>query len=244
MAVITGGTTGIGFAIAETFGKEGGKVAICSRSEKKVDNAINLLKEQNIDVYGESVDVSSKNSLQAFADLVEEKYGGIDIWINNAGIYPQFKIIDTSEDTWEDIMNINVKSVYLGSQIALEKLQKRKGGVIINAASFASLMPSIGSGGYAASKAAVHSLTKTLAGELAPYNIRVNGFIPGVIETTMTSEIIAAKGEQLVKQIPMKRVGTSQEVANAVLFLCSDQASYITGAFIEITGGKLCVQNP
>lgn len=244
MAVITGGTTGIGFAIAETFGKEGGKVAICSRSEKKVDNAINLLKEQNIDVYGESVDVSSKNSLQAFADLVEEKYGGIDIWINNAGIYPQFKIIDTPEDTWEDIMNINVKSVYLGSQIALEKLQKRKGGVIINAASFASLMPSIGSGGYAASKAAVHSLTKTLAGELAPYNIRVNGFIPGVIETTMTSEIIAAKGEQLVKQIPMKRVGTSQEVANAVLFLCSDQASYITGAFIEITGGKLCVQNP
>jgi NAD(P)-dependent dehydrogenase (short-subunit alcohol dehydrogenase family) len=141
-------------------------------------------------------------------------------------------------------MDVNIKSVYYGALIAADKIRKRGGGVLINAASFASLMPSLGSGAYAASKAAVYSITKSLAAELAPFNIRVIGYIPGVIETEMTASTIKSKRELLESQIAMKRVGDSEEVANAVLFMASDKASYITGTFIEISGGKLCVQNP
>ena len=118
------------------------------------------------------------------------------------------------------------------------------GGVLVNAASFASLIPSLGSGGYAASKAAVYSMTRSLAAELAPLNIRVIGYVPGVIETEMTAPTIKAKKEMLESQLALKRIGSCEDVANAVLFMASDKASYITGTFIEISGGKLCVQNP
>ena len=121
---------------------------------------------------------------------------------------------------------------------------KGRGGVIINAASYAALIASAGSGAYAASKAAVYSLTKTLASELAPYGIRVNGFIPGVIQTGMTQAVVDQKGEELVNAIALHRLGMPKDVADAVLFLASEEASYLTGTFIEISGGKLCVQNP
>lgn len=244
VAVVTGGTAGIGLHIAETFGRAGAKIAVCSRNATRVTGAIDYLQDKKLDAYGESVDISQRTAIFAFADNVEQQFGGIDIWVSNAAVNPQAMIIDTTEETWQTVMDINVKSVYYGGLIAADKLAKRGGGVLFNAASFASLMPSVGSGAYAASKAAVYSLTKTLAAELAPFNIRVIGYIPGVIQTEMTAPIIQAKEELLKSQIALRRIGESDEVANALLYFASDQASYITGTFIEVSGGKFCVQNP
>ncbi len=242
--VITGGTAGIVLSIAETFAGAGAQIAICSSNAANVDNALNLLKSRNIDAYGEVVDVSKRTSIFSFADKVEEKFGGIDIWVSNAAIASRKKLIDTPEDLWQRVMDINVKSVYYGGLIAADKIKKRGGGVLINAASFASLMPSVGSGAYAASKAAIYSMTKTLGAELAPFNIRVVGYAPGVIKTGMTEALIQAKGKELQSQIALQQLGDVEDIARVVLFLASDHAAYITGTCVEISGGKFCVQNP
>ena len=244
VAVITGGTAGIGLATAELFAREGAMVAICSSTQTNVDKAVKAFAEKGLKVYGERVDVSSREEMFGFADRVEQQFGGIDVWVSNAGIMPEKKIIDTTEEVWQKAMDVNLKSVYYGALIAADKIRKRGGGVLINAASFASLMPSVGSGAYAATKAAIANMTRTLAGELAPFNIRVVGFIPGVIETPMTAGWIEKKGKALASQHALNRVGRTDEIANALLFLASDYASFITGTCMEITGGKFCVQNP
>jgi NAD(P)-dependent dehydrogenase (short-subunit alcohol dehydrogenase family) len=244
VAVVTGGTAGIGLATAELFAREGAMVAICSSTQTNVDKAVKEFVEKGLKVYGERVDVSSRDEMFGFADRVEHQFGGIDVWVSNAGIMPEKKIIDTTEEVWQKAMDVNLKSVYYGALIAADKIRKRGGGVLINAASFASLMPSVGSGAYAATKAAIANMTRTLAGELAPFNIRVVGFIPGVIETPMTAGWIEKKGKALASQHALNRVGRVDEIANALLFLASDYASFITGTCMEITGGKFCVQNP
>ena len=244
VAVITGGTAGIGLATAELFAREGAMVAICSSTQTNVDKAVKAFAEKGLKVYGERVDVSSRDEMFGFADRVEQQFGGIDVWVSNAGIMPEKKIIDTTEEVWQKAMDVNLKSVYYGALIAADKIRKRGGGVLINAASFASLMPSVGSGAYAATKAAIANMTRTLAGELAPFNIRVVGFIPGIIETPMTAGWIEKKGKALASQHALNRVGRADEIANALLFLASDYASFITGTCMEITGGKFCVQNP
>ena len=244
VAVITGGTAGIGLAIAELFAQEGASVALCSRSETNVSNTIDDFNQRDLTVYGEAVDVSSRESLFDFANTVEKKFGGIDIWVSNAGILTEKKIIDTTEEQWRQILDINLSSIYFGGLIAREKFEKRGAGVLINAASFASVLPAVGSGAYAATKAAVVSMTRTLAAELAPLNIRVVGYIPGIIDTPMTEKWIGRKGEVLASQAALNRTGTAEEIANVVLFLASDKASFITGTCVEITGGKFCVQNP
>jgi 3-oxoacyl-[acyl-carrier protein] reductase len=244
IAVITGGTAGIGLATAELFAREGAKVAICSRKQSNVTAAIRQLERKGLKVYGEALDVGNREQLFAFADRVEERFGGIDVWVSNAGILVEKKIIDTPEEEWRNLMDVNLNSVYYGGLIAADKMKKRGGGVLINAASFATLMPSVGSGAYAASKAAIASMTRTLAAELAPFNIRVVGYIPGVIATPMTSAWIEKNGKILASQHALQRTGKPEEIANALLFLASDKASFITGTCMEITGGKFCVQNP
>ncbi len=244
VAVVTGSTRGIGLAIAQTFARAGARIAICNDIPTDVETTLNDLKGMGIDAYGEPVDVSSRAQLFSFADRVERHFGGIDIWVSNAGVFVPRKMIDTTEEQWQLTMDVNVKSVYYGGLIAADKIRKRGGGVLINAASFASLMPATGSGAYAASKAAVYSMTRSLAAELAPYNIRVIGYLPGVIETQMTAPTIAAKGDALIDPIALRRVGECDEVANAILFAASDMASYMTGTFLEIAGGKYCTQNP
>jgi NAD(P)-dependent dehydrogenase (short-subunit alcohol dehydrogenase family) len=236
------GLHGIGFAIAKKFLESGAKLFICD-----LDQAALAAAEVALSPLGEVLlfrtDVSKEAEVSAMFKQVFDNWGRIDVLVNNAGIYPQAQLCDMSETQWDLIMNVNVKSVFLCTK-AVVSYMKKTGGVIINAASFAAVLPSAGSGAYAASKSAVYSMTKTLAAELAPWQIRVNGFIPGVIETGMTKAVIAQKAEELVQAIALQRLGTPDDVAKAVLFLASADADYITGTFIEVSGGKLCVQNP
>lgn len=233
---------GIGFAITRRLLQEGASVFICDLKQDAVDEAVKALSEFGT-VKGYAADVSSEEAVNAMFDSAMSDFGKIDIFVSNAGIYPQSALMDMSVKQWDAVMSVNLRSVFLCAKAAF-RCMKDKGGVLINAASYAAVLGSAGSGAYAASKAAVHSLTKTLAAELAPYNIRVNGFIPGVIQTGMTKAVVDEKGDHLVNQIALHRLGQPDDVAQAVAFLASDAASYLTGTFIEISGGKLCVQNP
>lgn len=241
---ITGaaGQAGIGFAIAKKFLESGARVFICDINQQALEDAREALKPLGtVEIY--KTDVSSEADVKAMFESAYAHYGKIDIFISNAGIYPQKLVCEMTEDQWDTVMNVNLKSVFLCAREAFHYM-KDQGGVLINAASYAALIGSAGSGAYAASKSAVYSLTKTLAAELAPYGIRVNGFIPGVIATGMTKGVIDEKGDELEQAIALHKLGKPEDVANAVAFLASDEASYLTGTFIEVSGGKLCVQNP
>ena len=208
------GIQGIGFAIAKKFLESGAKVFLCDLKEQELEKAREQLAPLG-EVKAYVMDVSRADSVEKVFERAEQELGSIDVFVNNAGIYPQSMICDMEEELWETVMNVNLKSVFLCSR-ECKKYMQEKGGVIINAASFASLLGSAGSGAYAASKAAVYSLTKTLAAELAPYRIRVNGYIPGVIETGMTAGVIDSKGKELVEAIALHRLGSPEDVANAV----------------------------
>ncbi len=242
--VITGGATGIGKASARAFLKEGCKVAICGRTKAKVDNTVEEFREKGYEIIGATADAGNSAAMNAFADVVAQKYGSIDVWINNAGIYPQKALLDVGEDEWDETFRINVKSVFIGTKIAAAHMKKQGKGVILNASSFAAVIPSAGSSVYAATKSAVSSLTRTSAAELAPFHIRVVAYMPGVIRTDITEPLIATRGQFLTEQIALGRLGETEDVAGMLVFLASDSAAYITGNSIEITGGKFCVQNP
>ena len=243
VALITGGTSGIGLAFAELAGSLGAKVAVCGTNPNKLSKALEELRGKGITAYGETCDVSDGAALQAFADHTQAELGPIDIWVSNAGVYPQHRIIDTTEEVWDRTVDTNLKSVYLGARIGYQAMKER-GGVMLLASSFAALFPSVGSGVYAATKSAISSMVRTLAAELAPYGIRVNGYIPGVIDTEMNQALIAERGEQLLAPIALRTFGHAEDVAWAMAFLASDYARYITGTCLEISGGKMGVQNP
>ena len=243
VALITGGTSGIGLAFAALAGSLGAKVAVCGTNPNKLSKALEELRGKGITAYGETCDVSDGAALQAFADHAQAELGPIDIWVSNAGVYPQHSIIDTTEEVWDRTVDTNLKSVYLGARIGYQAMKER-GGVMLLASSFAALFPSVGSGVYAATKSAISSMVRTLAAELAPYGIRVNGYIPGVIDTEMNQALIAERGEQLLAPIALRTFGHAEDVAWAMAFLASDYARYITGTCLEISGGKMGVQNP
>lgn len=240
--VITGGNAGIGLAAAKAFAQNGANVAICGTKQDKLDHAVKELNAFGTRIYGAVCNVGDSQQLLKFGDDCATALGGIDVWISNAGFMPFSKIVDTSEELWDSLFNINVKSVYIGAKIAKEKMVN--GGVLIHASSFASLMPSVNTGVYAATKAAVTSLTKTLASELAPDGIRVVGYIPGLIATDLNTSNIEKNGDKLLESISARKFGTAEDVANGILFLASDYASYITGTCLEISGGKFATQNP
>lgn len=244
VAGITGSANGIGKAIAEKFAVEGCRVLLCDVNEEMLGKTEKEFRQKGYEVFAGRVDVTDQREIDDFISRACTKYGSVDIWVNNAGIYPQKEILDMTAEEWDRLFNINLKSVFLCTKSAVGWMKRRQTGVIINAASFAALIPSAGSGGYAATKAAVLSMTRTLAAELAPFGIRVNAYVPGVIETPMTQGVIEKKHGGLLSQIALHRLGQPGDVANAIVFLASDAAGYISGTYLEISGGKLCVQNP
>lgn len=242
VVVITGGATGIGLSAALAFAAEGAKVAICGRREAKLCQVAEMFTQKGYPCYTRMADASVEQDLEEFAASVCNHYGKIDIWINNAGVTTKSRLAELSGDEFDTVMRLNLKSVFLGTKIAARYM--RGGGVVLNASSFASVIPSAGNGAYAAAKAAVTSLTRTFAAELAPAGIRVNAYIPGMIVTDMSRERIEAVGAELTAQIALHRLGQPDDIAPALLFLASDAARYITGTAVDISGGKFTVQNP
>jgi NAD(P)-dependent dehydrogenase (short-subunit alcohol dehydrogenase family) len=243
VVVITGGTAGIGKAAAEAFAAEGARVALCGRRQEKIETMEAEFKQRQWPLYTEAVDVSDLKALKSFAENVKEHYGSVDIWINNAGAIQPLPFDELAPDEWDVIVNTNLKAVYYGSAFAA-RLMTKKGGVIINTSSFSSVVPSAGKALYAATKAAVESLTRTMAAELASRNIRVVSIIPGYIRTAFTEANIARNFDHLIATIPMKRIGEPKDMVGAYLFLASDAASYVNGVSLIVSGAKCCVQNP
>lgn len=242
VVVITGGATGIGLSAALAFAAEGANLAICGRRQAKLCETAELFAQKGYPCFTMVADASEERDLEEFAASVCNQYGGIDIWINNAGVTTKARLAELSGEEFDTVMRLNLKSVFLGTKIASRYM--REGGVVLNASSFASVIPSAGNGAYAAAKAAVTSLTRTFAAELAPAGIRVNAYIPGMIVTDMSRERIENVGAELTAQIALHRLGQPDDIAPALLFLASDAARYITGTAVDISGGKFAVQNP
>lgn len=243
VVAITGGATGIGRAIAMEFLKEGACVAVCGRSTDKLDKFICETERFAGNVFCSRADVTDEAAMEKFADAAVQKFGRLDIWINNAGIGINKPLLDYTLDDYDAVMNVNLKAVFICSRIAARRMMPRKKGVIISASSWTSKIPHADGAIYAASKAGVSSLTKSMAANFAPYNIRVLSYLPGMIETDISKAEVDLYRDNYVRNIAMRRLGTPEDLAKPVVFLASDAAGYITGVDVEISGGKFAVQN-
>ena len=244
-AIVTGGAKGIGLEITKAFLAEGVRVCMVGTDQAALDKAETQFGDPGR-CFGYRCDVTNAEQIAGLFETVGRAFGGIDILVNNAGVLKPKKIAKLSEEEWDAGMAVNIKSVFLCTKAAIEPMKKRGGGVIINAASFAAQIPSIRQAVYATAKTGVKAFTRVSAGELAPYNIRVLAYIPGVINTQLIAPLIAdsANAEKMKNDIALHRFGEPAEIAAVVAFMASEKAGYVSGTSIEIAGGKLCVQNP
>ena len=243
--VVTGGGTGIGREAALAFLREGCHVAICGRRQERLDEAAALAAKEGFELMTESVDIRNEEALAAFADRVEEKYGRIDVWINNAGANKSKALMDYTREEFAGMTDLLLVSVFSGCKIAAQHMRKDgKGGVIMNASSFSAIIPNAGRAPYSACKAGVSSLTRTFAAELAKDNIRVLAYVPGLIDTEIVQDNIAKNRDALLASIPVRRFGKPEDLAKVIVFLSSDCAEYVNGVNVTINGAKFAVQNP
>ena len=238
VAIVTGGTRGIGYEIVKKFLDNKAKVVLFGSREDSVKKAVSSLKEEGYDVFGLYPNLSRLDEVKNAYDEVINKYGKIDILVNNAGVSSATPIEKYTEEEYEKIVDINIKAVYNCSKVVVEYL-KENGGVIINTSSMVSIYGQPSGVMYPASKYAVNGITKSLARELGKYNIRVNAVAPGITETDMVKNLPKEMIEPLIKTIPLGRIGKPEDVANAFLFLASDMASYVTGEILSVDGAAM-----
>ena len=239
-AIITGGSRGIGKAIVEIFVKQGANVAFTYSSSSDAAKAIeNKLSTKNVKVKSYKSDASNFEEAQLLTASVLEEFGSIDILVNNAGITKDNLLMRMSEEDFDRVIQVNLKSVFNMTKAVQRTMLKQRKGSIINMSSVIGVKGNAGQSNYAASKAGIIGFTKSMAIELGSRNIRSNAIAPGFIVTEMTEEL----GEETIKQyfeaIPIKRGGTPEEIANACVFLGSDMSSYITGQVLNVDGGML-----
>ena len=237
-AIVTGGTRGIGYAVVETFLKNGASVALFGSRQETVDNALAKLKAENPawDVIGMAPDLTDYAAVEnAFAE-VAKRFGRVDILVNNAGISARGPLYSYDPAAFQKIMDLNVTAVFNGCRAAAPLMKAQGGGVIVNTSSMVSLYGQPSGVGYPTSKFAVNGLTRSLARELGRDNIRVNAVAPGVTRTDMVANLPEEMVKRVCAPIPLGRMGEPQEVANAFLFLASDLASYITGEILSVDG--------
>jgi len=244
VVAITGGAGDIGAEAALVFLEEGCKVAVCGRSQHSLDKFKKSVSERGFDVLAYVADVTSMEELDGFAKAIEKEYGGIDIWVNCAGIEGYSPLMECTEEFWNKVLDINLTGTWRGIKTAVPYMEKRGGGSFVNVSSFCSIVPTAKNGIYSISKAAVDSLTKVMAAELAPKNIRVNAILPGFTATQMTADKVESIMEMLVQPISMRRLGNPGDIARGIVFMAGDGARYIDGAALVISGGKFIVQNP
>ena len=234
VVMVTGGAAGIGRVTAENFAREGARIAICDVNPEAGQAAAKALGPEATFT---QVDVASTKAVSDWVDAVFDKYGQIDVLVNNAGITRDGLIMRMREEDWDAVINVNLKSAFNCIKAVSKIMVKQRAGRIINLASVVGVMGNPGQANYVASKAGMIGLTKTVAKELGARGITVNAVAPGFIETDMTAVLSDKVKEAMLGTIPLKRAGTPQDVADAITFLASDQAAYITGQVIHVTGG-------
>lgn len=238
VAIITGGSRGIGFATAQAFLREGATVIIAASSQRSADKAANELKEQFPDAKIGAIS-PKLNDLQdvknAFA-RVREEFGCVDILVNNAGVSESTPFTEYTEEEFDRVMDLNIKGVFNSTRAAVECMSARGKGVILSTSSMVSIYGQPSGVAYPTSKFAVNGLTVSLARELGPKGIRVNAVAPGIIETDMMKAVPKEVIEPLITQVPLRRLGQPEDIANAFVFLASDEASYITGVVLSVDG--------
>ena len=238
VALVTGGSRGIGRSIVETLAREGARVAFVYRSNQEAaDRLVKELADAGHEVTAFSADVAQAGAADEIVGQVLERFEKIDILVNNAGIIRDGLLATMDFDQWRSVIETNLHSVYHFCHAVTRPMMSARYGRIVNMSSVAAQVANPGQANYAASKGGVEGFTRCLATELARRNVTVNAVAPGFIETDMTEAVRNAAGEQITKRIPMRRIGQPQDVANAVLFLASDEAAYITGQVLTVDGG-------
>ena len=240
-AIVTGGTRGIGYAIVELFLKNGAKVALFGSRQETVDKALSKLHAENPDweVIGLCPDLADYAAVEGAINEVKEKFGGVDILINNAGISAREPLYQYDPEAFKKIMDLNVTAVFNGCRAVAPIMKENGGGAIVNTSSMVSLYGQPSGVGYPTSKFAVNGMTKSLARELGKDNIRVNAVAPGVTRTDMVANLPEEMVKRVCAPIPLGRMGEPEEVANAFLFLASDMASYVTGEILSVDGAAM-----
>lgn len=240
VAIVTGGTRGIGFETVKTFLNNNAKVALFGSKKESVDKAIEKLKNENdkYEIIGLYPNLTSEEEIKEAFEKVYNEYGKIDILVNNAGISSATPLVNYTNEELNNIIDVNIKGVFLCSKNIVTYMEKNNGGVILNTSSMVSIYGQPSGCMYPASKFFVNGLTKSLSRELAPKNIRVNAVAPGVTETDMVKNLPKETIEPLIKTIPLGRIGKPEDIANAFLFLASDMADYITGEILQVDGAS------
>lgn len=239
VALITGSSRGIGAAIALRLAQDGFNIALNDLNESMFENndIVEKIKETGVECEYFCADVSNYNQCEEMVNAVKERFGGLDVLVNNAGITKDGLMARMSEEQYDMVINVNQKSVFNMMKLAGKIMMKQRSGKIVNLASVAGLYGNPGQINYSASKAAIIGMTKTIAKELGPRGINVNAVAPGFIKTPMTDALTEEQRNMMLNLIAMKRYGLPEEIAGVVSFLVSKDASYVTGQVIEISGG-------
>ncbi len=236
-AVITGSGRGIGKATALIFAKEGANIVISDVNRNDVERTVAEVSETGAEAAGIKADVTNKNQVIELMDLAVSKYGKIDILINNAGITMDAALLKMKDEQFDTVIDINLRGVYNCGQAAARVMERHKSGVILNASSFSGIYGNYGQTNYVATKSAVIGMTKVWAKELGPKGIRVNAVAPGFIISPMTDKVPDKVLEMMKEKCPLKMLGKPEDIAYAYLYLASDEARFVNGAVLEVTGG-------
>lgn len=238
VAIVTGGSRGIGFATVQAFLKEGAQVILCASSLASAQKAVDQLKanDPNAKVDGIAPNLSNLEEVREVFGEVAKRYGRIDILVNNAGVSESTSFADYTEAVFDHVMNLNVKGMFNGAKVASEYMIEQGEGVILSTSSMVSKYGQPSGIAYPTSKFAVNGFTVSLARELGPKGIRVNAVAPGITETDMMKKVPREVIEPMIQQIPLRRLGQPSDIANAFVFLASDEASYITGVVLSVDG--------
>ncbi|MCR4831799.1 MAG: 3-oxoacyl-[acyl-carrier-protein] reductase [Pseudobutyrivibrio sp.] len=238
VALVTGGSRGIGRVIAENLAKDGFNIAICySGNEQAAQETIELCKKHGVQAMFIKADVSNSGEVTELFAQIKELLGPVEVLVNNAGITKDGLLLRMTEEDFDKVIDINLKGTFLCTKVAIKDMLKAKVGRIINITSIVGVQGNPGQSNYCASKAGIIGFTKSVAREYGSKNITVNAIAPGFIQTAMTDVLPEDVKNAYLKQIPLARFGTAEDVANVVSFLASEKASYITGQVIEVTGG-------
>ena len=238
VAVVTGGTRGIGYAVVKKYLENGAKVVLFGSREETVNKALSSLKAENADweAEGDYPDLSDAGAVKAAIQKVKDKFGRLDILVNNAGMSDSTKVEKYEEGQFDKVMRLNVNALFNAIQPAVEIMREQGGGCILNTSSMVSISGQPGGVAYPTSKFAVNGMTLSLARELGPSNIRVNAVAPGITKTDMVAALPDQMIQPMIAAIPLRRIGEPEDIANAFLFLASDMASYVTGEILSVDG--------